>query len=85
MRNDRQQRQQAHRQAAISAREEWRNAADGVQTAWDDVLRAPRGARSGAYAMYMQALRREDDAACELRARTAVVPTAGVDPPPIAA
>jgi hypothetical protein len=56
--------------AAFAAWTAWREAAERVQAAWDDVLSAARGTRAGAYAMYIQALRQEEAAARELGLRT---------------
>jgi hypothetical protein len=75
----------SERAAAFTAWIAWRQAADHVQAAWEDVLKAARGTRPGAYAMYTQALRHEELAARELGAQMGLTPAAEVDIPRMAA
>jgi hypothetical protein len=62
------------RDAAFNAWATWREASDRVQSAWEEVRRARRGTRAGAYAMYRQALLREEHAARDLGLSVGVRP-----------
>jgi hypothetical protein len=60
--------QALRRQDAFRAWLTWRQAASGVEAAWQDVLAGARGARAAAYAHYYLALRLEGRAAGDLDA-----------------
>jgi hypothetical protein len=58
--------EERRREDAFRAWLTWRHAAEAVETAWNGVLEAGRGARAAAYARYDLALRVEGSAAGRL-------------------